>query len=119
MNINYLINKYGAPVYQNEVPIKWFVDEEDISYLNIKIKKYSSINYKKVLIKNKVDIDDRFKDEAEKEYLVYNIHNVYKKAKLIYSEVIIFEDDFDKDIEIYTVNKTKEITVLRGLRSKF
>lgn len=110
MNLNYLIDKYGTLVYQNENKTKWFLDDVDKSYLNIKIKRYSSIDYKKILLKNAIEPDDVFKDSKENEYLVFDIKEIYKKENLIYSEAVVFKNDFDKEITIIDYNTIRAVS---------
>lgn len=103
MNINSLINKYGETATLNEVDISVFVDEDKlIGYKShTDFKEYTGLNIILVLIKEDVNFNDVFVIN-EIEYLVFESKEIRKSGVRIYSDVVLFKNDFVNDIKIYT-----------------
>lgn len=103
MKINSLINKYGEPATLNNLAIFAFVDEDKlIGYKkHIGFEGYTGLNLLLVLIKEAVNFNDIFVMNGI-EYLVFESKEIRKSGIRIYSDVVLFKNDFVNDIKIYT-----------------
>lgn len=99
-SINSLIAKYGEPATLNGAGIVAFVDEENTSRLRKLFKDMTGDKSAVLLVRERIAIDDVFFLNGT-EYLVYTSSEVRKNGTVIYSEVTVFENDFNKDIKIY------------------
>lgn len=102
MNINSLINKHGEPGQHNDVDISVFVDEQRLSSYKKEtgFKDFTGIMLCVVLVKEQVLDTDIFLINNSK-YRVFQSKEIRKNGVRIYSDVLLFKDDFVHDIEIF------------------
>lgn len=98
--INSLIAKYGEPATLNGAGIVAFVDEENSSRLKKLFKDMTGDKSAVLLVREQVAIEDVFVLKST-EYLVYTASEIRKRGAVLYSEVTIFENDYNKDVKIY------------------
>ena len=102
MNVNTLINKYGERGEQNGVPICIFIDSEKTTFYQREklFKKFSGLGAVCAFVKERVEESDRFKI-GDADYLVLSSMECKKSGARIYSDLVLFKDDFDKEIQIF------------------
>jgi SPP1 family predicted phage head-tail adaptor len=130
VNINSLIKKHGENAKKNGVDIKLFSDVESISQYESppKFRDYTGIRMFAVLIREEVAIDDVFLSRG-KTFSVFKSSEIRHKGKRIYSDALLFEDDFNQDISIFnqslqssgcnlpSVNATANITTKARIKT--
>ena len=101
MNINSLINKHGETGQRNNVDISVFVDEERLSSYKKEtgFKDFTGIMLSAVLVKEQVLDTDIFSINGS-QYRVFQSKEIRKNGVRIYSDALLFKDDFIHDIEI-------------------
>lgn len=107
MNINYLIRKYGESGTLNGSPVSVYVDEERLSYYKKEtdFRDHTGITLCLALIREAVGVDDKLVIGGIS-YYVFKSFETRKKGVRVYSEALLFKDDFIHDIDIYNQNMT-------------
>lgn len=102
MNINSLIHKYGETGQHNGANLSVFVDEERLSFYKKEpgFKSFTGIRLCAVLIKEQVLDTDIFLINNLK-YRVFKSKEIRKNGVRIYSDALLFEDDFIHELEIF------------------
>ena len=102
MNINSLIRKHGEPAKQNGQNIHVFLNGERLSsYRAITgFKEYTGMRTLAVLIKQEARDDDVYVVNG-RNWLVFEAQEVRHKGKRVYSDVVLFEDDFTHEITLF------------------
>ena len=95
MNTDTLINKYGETGQRNNLDISIFVAGEKLS----SYKKETGITLFAILIKEAILDTDIFLINGS-QYRVFQSKEIRKNGKRIYSDALLFKDDFIHDIEI-------------------
>lgn len=99
-NINSLIAKYGEPATLNGAGVIAFVDEERKSRFKKLFSEATGLKTALVLVREGVDVDDVFVINGTR-YLVYNSTEIRKNGVRVYSDVELYEDDFNRVVKIY------------------
>ena len=103
MGINSLISKYGEPATLNGVDVFAFVDEDRLSDYkkHVGFGEYTGLNICLVLLKEAVSLDDVFVMNGV-DYRVFESKEIRKNGVRVYSDVVLFKNDFINDVRIYT-----------------
>ena len=102
MRINGLIAKHGEKISHNGTVIFGYVDDDRLSgYKKLRgNKEHTSYAALMILVLSKVDIDDSFEVQG-KAYRVFERAEVRIKNEVIYTEVVLFDDDFDREVQLF------------------
>ena len=122
MNINSLINKYGESATLNGVDVFVFIDEERLSTYKkqSKFDEYTGLTMCAVLLKEQVLDSDIFSIKGL-QYRVFESKEIRKNGVRVYSDALLFKDDFIHDVKIYTQSmnlKGCNLPVLAGVPYK-
>lgn len=103
MDINSLISKYGEPATLNGVGVFVFVDEDKLTVYkkHVGFGEYTGLGICLVLLKEAVSFNDVFVVNGV-DYRVFESKEIRKNGVRVYSDVVLFKNDFVHDVRIYT-----------------